>query len=431
MRIILHSIQKFQSLRWFLSSDRVRGWTVSLFFGSAVVAVFYALEKAVPAESEYYSQTVTLLFILISVLILFPARDRALRLLLRRSDYDRIFGSEQHHLDFMAQHFTIPVMTEDVFPALMSWLRVRSGRIAVMDNSAKNVIFYIVKQNRMTVRNSGLYEYHDILHSFLKQHRGIIRNHDNELPEPVRLFMARFNAVIMVPFIYRKTPVGFMILHQPPDHQYAERALDMFARKAAVTIHNAHLSEKMADLALYDREMRSAVKVQKFLHKSPVPDLKNLRFRTAVTGYELTSTEFFRTEHNRHIMVITAFPRISGIGGLVLAGIIGRLYSFIHSSDTNRGLSTVSEQDLVYFLKNDEDPVYTGHRAEFLIWSFEERGKEIRMITEGNFFLNAGDRQLAGPGSRITLKPEPGLTMELRYKKSPLLYAVYNGKAAR
>jgi hypothetical protein len=421
MRITLHKFFNRKISVSFLQSDRVRGWIFSFFFGNIAVASFYALEFIVPHESSFYSETVTVLFILISVFILFPARDMALRFILKRSDYDRIFGGELHHLDFIAQHFTIPSMTSEVFPALMIWLKVRSGRIAVMDNTARQITFYILRRNQVIQKNSGLYEYYDDLSQFMKYKRSFIYNYDEDLPASVRSFMDRFNVRMLIPFIYRKNPVGFLILHESPQHQFSQRALDLFARKAAVTIHNAQLSEKMADFATYDREMRSAVKVQKFLHKSPVPHLKSLKFSLTSSRYELTAIEFIPAADQTYTMIILAFPRISGIGGIVLAGIIGRLFSFIHFTSKSGSRNYIDESELLQFLKQDHDPAYTDHRAEFMICTFSDKNSGFRIMTEGNFSVNLGKTLVAVPGSRQSLNLTAGKTIDISYKKNLIL----------
>src|SRR5688572_27043820 len=91
---------------------RWKTWIFSFASGTVVVLLFIAIQRIVPANVPRYNEIVSLIFLLLAVLFLFPARERLHRLILGRNDYEAMFGGT-HHLDFIATHFTIDSITHE------------------------------------------------------------------------------------------------------------------------------------------------------------------------------------------------------------------------------------------------------------------------------------------------------------------------------
>ncbi|MCB1323191.1 MAG: hypothetical protein KDK34_23235, partial [Leptospiraceae bacterium] len=312
------------------SSNRFRRIVYSLVFGIFIVAIYYFIRLLIPQELFLYNEIVTIVFIVISVLILFPARERILNRLLPRYEYTAFFGFDYHHLEFMARQFSVETLIHEIFPEFMEWLDVRQARLAILEPHRRFYEIYIYRNGRISGTQIQI-EKTNALIRFLTYHGRAIELFDESLPDPIRRLLEEQHANSIHPFFYRQWMPGFLVLSEPPRHEFAERALEFFANKAAVSIQNHILTYRMIDSNLYDRELVAAQRVRKTLHQTPIPRLDGFELKRLIEpDAHPAILEFFRVPDGRWFLVTLSTPRFTGAAGIILYSILGNLYSIIH-----------------------------------------------------------------------------------------------------
>jgi len=377
-------------------SFRQLHWIYSAAFALPVIALFYLLDLIVPPYTRFHQEIVTFLFIIFSVLILFPARDYLLGLLLDRSDYLRYFGLEHHHLDLMARQFSAEDMIHTIFPDLMRWLEVHSGRIAIL-NSDRELYTYHVYRNGTIVqgRPSTVRDEEELLRA-LRSNRPLIAGQDND--PLTRSVLEKNKAAWIQPIVHRQRVLGFLILGEPPRNRYALRGLQMFSRKAAVSIQNHILSYKVVDSQPFEQELLVAERIAGYLLPSRIP---------AVPGYSIVSSrqdrpwviEFFSGQSSETWFFTLLFARRSSASaGLVLAGLLGSLHSFVHRE------SNITLHRLMAQLKRDPALLRAEYPVDFLLGELEAGRHRLTILVESrNFDIRnplSPDKQLVSLGWR-------------------------------
>ena len=403
----------------------VRERLFSLLFGTAVIASYYGIEWLIPGQLEYYSEIVTILFILASVFLLFPAREFIYRQILNREDYDRIFGLDQHHIDFIARQFTMKSMIYEIFPRMMTWLRVESGRISVMDPARRQFHFYILRRGKVLERSVSYNRSFDELIDYLRGKKRPLFIYQPDLPEPVREFMERFRVYMLVPFLYRRRPMGFLILHREPGHRYANRALDIFARKAAVSIHNESLSVRASEVRFFKQEISTARRVQKLLQAGNTMKCGPW-FLKVVRNRRLPAiVEYIRGDNGKEYAAIAATRGYQGAAGIVLAGVVGRLYSL-------RMLDRPADiHEILFCLKKDQDATPPEFRPDILVIELSPGEQEAVIHGDANFALQWDSRdETLNPSHRGNLEIAPGTTLHISHRGLSLLDLKNRGGSA-
>ncbi len=364
-----------------LSDYRILSGLMSILFGSVVILFYYTIQWIIPRSFELYNEIVAITFIVVSVLILFPARNRFIKKVFRRIDYSDFFGDSLHHFDFIGRQFHMNVMIDEIFPQLMNWLRVPSGRISIYDTERKDYILYIYKNGHLVKRRSSHFQKFKQLTDYMRIKKRPLLATDMDLPEHISTFMEKFRAVEIHPFFYRRNPVGFLMLHSSPRHKYAERALDLFARKAAVSIHNHFLSNKIVDSHLYDREFKEAIKIRKFLQRTRIPKIEGYTIQAKDTSGILSVAEFIPCETDRWLIVIISYPRISSAAGIALSGLIGRLYSFSKLNEK------ITLHGVLNILRIEMDRIPEEYRLSYFLGEFFPSTGKLTVMPDSNFIV--------------------------------------------
>ncbi|MDH5655898.1 MAG: hypothetical protein OEZ34_08320, partial [Spirochaetia bacterium] len=295
--------------------------------------LYYLIRWVIPGDIEYYNQIATFVFIVISVLVLFPARERILRKVLKDSEYSFFFGKDSHHLDLVARHFTMETLIDEIFPEIMDWLDVRHGRFAVIESDKKHYYFYSYKNGTVYKKESAYYSILEDCLEYLSRNPDLIFREESIIPEEIRELMDKFRAEVLQPIVYRKTLVGFLILGENPKHSYSQRALEVFADKAALSIHASILSGRVADLVKYDQEFQTAARIRKFLQGTSSAQIPGYKLKNIRSPNVLSLTEVFSSGDHKWYIVIVFSSRVVGAAGLILAGLLGHIYSLIHRDE--------------------------------------------------------------------------------------------------
>ena len=305
-----------------LKSYRFRHALFSLFFGLCVVAIYYLINWLVPPDYLMRNQLVTITFIIVAVLVLFSARERWLQRVMQRNEYTSFFGRDFHHLDVVARQFTVAALIHEVFPEFLEWLGVRHGRLAILNPDRTHYDYYVYR-NRQVHRGRLASEHsHDTIALGIKSYRRSIGFDEFGLSPALCDQLGEIGAVMVQPFQYRGRLLGFLVLNEAPRNRHADRALDFFANKAAVSIQNHILTNRILDSRLYDQELIAAQKIKSTLHDSPLPAIPG--FSLVRFDHQSSILEFFPARGAaRWFMVGLSLDRPTSPGSIILYSMLG------------------------------------------------------------------------------------------------------------
>ncbi|MBX7056542.1 MAG: hypothetical protein K1X75_00660 [Leptospirales bacterium] len=400
------------------SARRVRSAALSFLFALAVIGVYYALRWLIPAELALYDQIVTVAFIIISTLILFPARERALALAVGRDEFSRFFGRDFHHLDFMAQPRSMEEMIHESFPAFMEWLGVKHARMAVLEPGRRSYRFHVYRNGILLKSRHIAPRGADELLRALKAH-GAIDIQDRSLSPGALKRLTEMGAVSAHGFRFRGRLLGFLALHDVVRNRFAPRALEFFCAKAGISVQNHIYSYRIIDSRLYDQEFSAAAKVQSILHNPPLPEIPGLLLRRPAQKEYDSILEFFQAADDRWYVIAIACEQMTMSAALELYAVIGRLYSVLQREE-NLNLHRL----LGHLKKSLEEEA-----ADYPLFSFAAElspGRKIMvaMLEKGAFQIREvaePTRALATPGWRNFIDLESNKTYRLSYRERPLL----------
>ena len=402
---------------------RLQSWLVTAVSAIVITGLFFLLHAvfpfgdASPVDASRRENLVTLLFIILSVLILFPARESLLRHLFRRQDWETLVDEDIHHLDFLARQFSVDSLLHQIIPDLLFWLRVSSARIALLSEDRKNYRFHIYKNGKIIKGNAIYYQKTEELKREFKAYRKIARIDDEEAPESLREIMQQNRVAWIVPFIFRTRLLGFLFLMEPPRNKFADRALQLFAGKAAVSIQNHILSSKIIDAGEFEKELQSAEKVHSLMKNSRVPSFPGFQIQPHEDDSGSSVQEFF-TVNDSLFLVIFATSRGGGVSGLVLSGLLGHLYSLVHIE------SDLSIHRILGHMRKENSLLRTEPGVEMLIAQFHDGGS-MTVFVEGKQFrfqdTTQPDRILISPGWRNYVDLSPGILYRVEHNNRVLL----------
>lgn len=423
-------MQKF----WNTPSGRYRlqSWVITAVSAATITALFFLLRAIIPdatdspLEAARRENLITVLFIVLSVIILFPAREYLLRHLFQRQDWETLIDEDIHHLDFLARQFSVDSLLHQIIPDLLFWLRVGSARIAILSEDRRSYRFHIYKNGRIIKGNAIYYQKTEELKREFKAYRRIARIDDEDLPEGLKEVMQQNRVAWIVPFIFRTRLLGFLFLMEPPRNKFADRALQLFAGKAAVSIQNHILSSKIIDAGEFERELQSAEKVHSLMKNSRVPHFPGFQLQPRQDASGSSVQEFFTVDEGL-FLVIFATLRGGGVSGLLLSGLLGHLYSLIH---LERELSI---HRILGHMRKDNSLLRMEPGVEMLIAQFHPSGS-MTVFVEGKQFrfqdTTQPDRILISPGWRNYVDLTPGIPYRIEHNNQVLLEISTKGATA-
>ncbi|MCB1323864.1 MAG: hypothetical protein H7A21_02005 [Spirochaetales bacterium] len=412
-----HELQR--RIRRLFSDNRFRRFLYSFAFGLIVVATYYVIRLIVPGRLLLYNEIVTVTFIIVSVLLLFPARERLFARIMPRQEYSAFFGHEVHHIEFMARQFTIDTLVHDVFPEFMEWLGVSAARLAVLDPSRRFFTFHLYRHGRVVHSRLTYERTNDELMRFLKESGEPIRLAEPDLPEGVRSQLEKMDAALLQPLLYQRWLTGFLILHELPRHEAADRALPFFANKAAMSIQNDILSRRVIDTGLYEQEHRTATKIQRALSQNVIPDIPGFQFKRLNQSGPANLVEFFQVTGGRWYMVILAADRFTGATGIVLYGILGYLYSYIHREGSTNMHRLLGE------LRQDPEYRESEYRIDAMIAEIRENEPYLVLLLDNARFsfaeVASPQKNLVSPGWRNYIDLKANHSYRVCHREDPVI----------
>ncbi len=408
-----------KNMRAFTATHRFRGWLLSALFGVIIISTFYALRQIVPRDMSYYNELSTALFIIISVLLLFPARERIARRFLHKTEYNFFFGQDFHHLDFIARQFNVDALINEITPELLEWLRVRTGKLVILDTGRRYFNSYIYRNGTSFKGRPIHYETMEESIKFLKEHRRTVYHDQAVLPDNVKTMMTELRASVLQPFIYRNRLLGFLVLHEEPRNNYAGIGLETYAGKAAISIQNRILFTRVIDAQLYDQELQSAAKIQHFLQLTRPPRIPGNRVKFLRNHDFPCIMEFFEPGKDRWFLTILCTPSPSRAAAMFLFGILGRLYSFF------RREKSISINRLLGHLRKDPGLIRSEYRMDILIAEIRPRENRMIVMSDGKEFrihdASRPERNMITTGWRNFLNLDVGNRLRIVYGREPLL----------
>ncbi|MCB1138633.1 MAG: hypothetical protein KDK23_07750 [Leptospiraceae bacterium] len=402
---------------------RLQSWLITASSAVVITSLFFLLHTIIPVpdqspvEAARRENLITVLFIVLSVLILFPAREYFLRRIFKRQDWETLIDEDIHHLDFLARQFSVDSLLHQIIPDLLFWLRVSSARIALLSEDRRSYRFHIYKNGKIIKGNAIYYQKTEELKREFKAYRKIACIDDEDLPEGLKDIMQQNRVAWIIPFIFRTRLLGFLFLMEPPRNRYADRALQLFAGKAAVSIQNHILSSKIIDAGEFEKELQSAEKIHSLMKNSRVPAYPGFQLQPHQDASGSSVQEFFTVDDGL-FLVIFATQRGGGVSGLLLSGLLGHLYSLVH---VERDLSI---HRILGHMRKENSLLRMEPGVEMLIAQFHAGGS-MTVFVEGKQFrfqdTTQPDRILISPGWRNYVDLTPGILYRIEHNNQILL----------
>ena len=402
------------------NKPRLYRYLLSLVFGVIIVFHFYLIRWAVPKNIPIYDEIVISIFIVFSILVLFPIRSKVLAYLLQKDDYTLLVGGDFSDLDFAERSLDMRSLLREDFPDFIDWLQLSSGSIAVMDVKRKSYHVYLYRKRKLVSEQNINRKAYDKLCSFLaKSSQSISINHTS-LPKEVETQMKSLNAHTIHPLLYRSIVLGFLILHEPPRTPYTERTLEIFKHKAVLSVQNYILSHRVIDSRIYDREFQTAERVQKALENTAEPELSAFNIERLHGGTPPLIFEFFRLGQKKMLFMIIICETFSGSIGLFVYSILGRLYSFIHLR------KRITLESLLKHIDKSQDWPRNLPSIKILFLELNEKTKRLSFSRAEEFEIDLETKDLAP--ERIPLTNEGGnlrlsaqTKVQILYRSAPFL----------
>ena len=397
----------------------LRRYLFSAVFGGLVIITFYALRAILP-DSLAHSEYTTVAFIVISVLLLFPAREWFARYLLARSDYSALLGHDFHHLDFLSGLFGRDALIYDVTPALLEWLGCRSAVLATAEPDRKRFQTFRIRGGAVRAWVELPAEQIARAEAEIARRRTLI--HDDELyvSADVLALMRAYGARVIVPFVYRHRLLGMLLLQQTPKNRYAGVALDTYAGKAAVSLHNFILSVRLVEPREFALEKETARKIQSLLQLTRIPTLPGYTVRRLDDLGTPCVVEFFPGQDpDTYYLAMLCSARAGGSSALVLFGMLGCLYSYLQLK------RRVSLHHLIGHMKRDPALVRSRYRASILAAELQLSKRRLTVLVDGRDLdlreTQRPDRVIISPGWRNYVDLVPGRPLCVLANGEPIL----------
>ena len=402
---------------------------LSLVFGSVLVCTFFLIQWLVPMDLLLYNEIVIFLYIIISILILFPARRRLLIFILGREDYNWLINGDFTNVHLGKYPLTIDYLLQKDFPAFMAWAGVRSGALILIHSKQKDYTIYEFNKRKLLSQNSLDYEKYESLFRYLFQNKRELSLKEESLPNTIKKLLKSLQACVIHPLVYKKSVLGLIIFHDELRTNYKKRVAEIFKYRASLIIQNTILSQRVIDARIYEQEFKIANRVQKALRSSTDID---------VPGYDIhffdnqasVLFEPFRLSGKRWLFCIFVCETFNGASGILVYNVLGRMYSRIRLREyiNLKSLNIYLKSDLSW--QNREHPIYvlflelntvtqnvsfyTEHK------SFEARIKEEKQVLDKFAIINQAK-------SKVLDDRE---TMEISYQDI-LLLSIYSQKKTK
>ncbi len=326
------NIQKTKSFRnpFTINRSKVYRFLNAIIFSAIVSLTFLGIHMLMPQKEKLRNEIATVLFILVSVLVLFPLRDMILLRLSKRGHLNYYLPHKHQVFDFIEKPFSITSLVYKDFPDLAEWLSISEYSLAILESSRKTFFFYQYKKNKVVGKNIIDKKNIDKLCLQLTKHsQEGLHISEPSLSEDVTTQMKEINAQMIYPLLFRKNIVGLLIFNQSSKNILGKSLIEVFRHKATLTIQNYILSQRIIDFRVYENEFKAAQRVLKGMENLQIPNISNysIEKKPLTQPYLL---EYFELSHQVYLFQIIICSRLSASVGLIIYGLIGQLYAYIH-----------------------------------------------------------------------------------------------------
>ena len=147
-RLIQH---KWQRKPLFLSKGNLQRFSLSCFFGMFMLLLLYLLHQIVPRNVPDHSAMVSFVFIIVSVLLLFPAQHKLLRFFLRKNEtqYPSLFGGDLLETEFLTRPLSIDSLLTNAFPDMLAWLGAPDAGLAILQSNRSFYQYYDYRNHKL------------------------------------------------------------------------------------------------------------------------------------------------------------------------------------------------------------------------------------------------------------------------------------------
>ncbi|MFN3605247.1 MAG: hypothetical protein ACK4UJ_11120 [Leptonema sp. (in: bacteria)] len=351
----------------------IRKYWVNLFITTLIILNYLIFHFFL---SSFLEKEISLsLFFFLVVLILFPLRELLLSYAFIDFNWDYLIDSEFHHFEFLAKFFTLENLIYRVTPELMIWLKITECRLFILNSDKKSYIMYLF--NKGKVENVHLIPKRKIyyLTKIFKKYHNIITRKDNFLEIDERRIFEKFNVYIVVPFYHLNRLMGFISFHNETKNQYVNRALELYATKAAFLIHDEILRKRIQNISKFEEEIKIAEKIRKMLQSSTPPKIPNysIEIQKIQTA---TIIEFFEF-NGIYFSIILSIPKVNGVSGMILSGKLGYLYSYLQHHRNNFTI-----KNFLKALKEHKELNLENYPVEILILEFDPEKNYVTMYCD-------------------------------------------------
>ncbi len=362
---------------------------------------------------------ITILFILLILLILFPVKDFLKKQQFSLLNWDYIQESEIHHIEFLSEFFTLEDIIYKVTPELMLWLRIEEARMFILNPDKKNfTMFYFNKgkiQNIHLILKTRLF----YILKILKKYHKVLKYDDLDINE--KKIMKKFNIFLVVPFFHLNRLMGFISFHQPVVNPYAEKALELYAIKFAFLIHDEILKKRIQNITKYEEEIRIAKKIHNMLQNFNPPKIPQIEIQ--ISNFESSSIiEFFQVNGSYYIIILST-PSLSGISGMILSGKLGHLFAYLQEAKDEFKISGLLNE-----LKNDGIIYHENYPVEILVIQILPQTKSMITYTQSSGYLLQSEKSKilrVIDKNQITL--ESNKNYSIVYRKNVVLEISFKG----
>ena len=396
----------------------------SLFFALVVILSFYTLHWLIPDKILMHNELVTLIFIGFSVLILFPARERILRHLLKE-DYSSLSNQSLGVLGFTRKYLSLRSLIHTDFPVFVERLEISGSSLALLEAKRKFYQIYHYRRKKIIAQASLDRKSCDVLcHLLVKHSRGLYIDQKG-ISKEIEGQMRKLKARVIYPLLYRKVVLGFFVFHDIPRGRQAQELVEVFRHRSTLIAQNYILSQRVIDNRIYDQEFALANRVRKALDNTSVPQIPNYKVQLPKTDIPLMF-EFFMLDKKHWVFAIMLCESFTGSTGILLYTLIGRLYSLLHLQ------KKTSLKNLFYSMKENLDLAGRDSSIKLLLISLNEKTGKVHFITEDKDFMAEEDENIKNlkkkqTKQKYTMSKEISRELELQksldffYRDIPIL----------
>ncbi len=359
---------------------------LSLVFGLIIVFHFYLIRWIVPKNITIYNEIVITIFILISILILFPIRSKLLSKFLERNNYLSLFGIDINQIDLAVHSLDMETFLHEDFPSFIDWLSFSSASIAIIGVERKTYRIYHYHKRKLVKESIIHRKSYEKLCSFLSNSPKSISINDKLLPKDVKEQMKNLDANTVHPLLYRSSVLGFFMTKETHRPLYTEKALEFFKHKSALIVQNYILSNRVIDSRIYDREFQMAQKVQRDLENTTEPELYDFTIKRIIEEGDLPPLifEFIKLDQKKILFMALICEVFNGATGILVYSVLGQLYSFIHLR------KNISLASLLKHMQENEDWHRASSSMKSLFFEVDEKTKHINFSTSEEFEIVYG-----------------------------------------